>query len=129
MKIKLVKYLISFVAIFALSATTVLAVELQPPLGTGSFEEITNRVITTILGLSGVLALIAFIYGGIIWMISGGDPGKITKGKNMIVWAIIGLVVIFISYAALTFIFGALIGGEGTPGGGGLGNSGAGLGE
>lgn len=71
--------------------------------------DLANRVIKTALGISGVLALLAFIYAGIIWMIPFGDQtGNIKKGKQMMIWAVLGLVVIFGSYAILTFITGAL---------------------
>jgi hypothetical protein len=68
-----------------------------------------NRLITTALGISGVLALLAFIYGGILWMVPFGDQtGNIRKGKQMMVWAILGLVVIFGSNAVINFISTAL---------------------
>ncbi len=82
--------------------------ELQNPLG-GDFEEVIARVISYVLGLTGVFALIAFIYGGFVWMTSGGDSAKVTKGKNIMMWAVFGLVIIFSSYAILTTIFDALL--------------------
>ncbi len=77
------------------------------PLGSVTPLEIINNIITALLGLTGVLALIAFIYGGVLWMISFGDPGKVEKGKKMMIWAVIGLVVVFSSYAVLTLVFQA----------------------
>jgi len=85
------------------------SVTLDNPLGGDkTFEQVINSVITAVLGITGVLALIAFIYGGLTWMISYGDPGKIQKGKTMMVWAVAGLVVIFSAYAIITFVFDAL---------------------
>lgn len=82
---------------------------LTNPLGEGAtFAVVVNNVIKAILGLVGVLALIAFIWGGIEWMTSRGETQKIEKGKNMMLWAVYGLVIIFASYAIITFIFQAL---------------------
>ena len=80
---------------------------LDNPLG-ASFEAIVKGVITAALGLTGVLALLAFIYGGLIWMISGGDSSKVKKGKDAMMWAVFGIIVIFASYAVVSFVFTAL---------------------
>lgn len=124
MKLKQAKYLISFVFLLSIMALPVLiqAAELKNPLGEGTtFESVIQNVISAALGLSGVLALIAFIYGGITWMTSGGDSSKVQKGKNMMIWAVWGIVIIFSSYAILSYIFTALVG-EG--GGSNIGSNG-----
>ncbi|MFA5029728.1 MAG: pilin [Patescibacteria group bacterium] len=73
--------------------------------GIEAVQVITKNIITAALGFTGVLALIAFIYGGLLWMVSGGDSGRVTKGKNTMIWAIAGLVIIFLSYVILKMIF------------------------
>jgi|GEM_PF-938185 len=88
-------------------------VTLNNPLGPNSsahpIGDLANRLIKTALGISGVLALLAFVYGGILWMVPFGDQtGNIKKGKQMMVWAVLGLVVIFSSYAVINFIGTAL---------------------
>jgi len=89
------------------------------PLGNlKTFDQVVNNVIKVALGLTGVFALLAFIYGGITWMLSMGDPSKVTKGKNMMIWAVAGLLVIFASYAILVTVFQALgVGGGGSSSG------------
>ncbi len=82
--------------------------QLDNPLGDdATFPVIVNRVVTSVLGLVGVLALLAFVYGGVLWMVSRGDTAMIQKGKTMMTWAVFGIVIIFSSYAVLTFIFQA----------------------
>jgi len=85
-------------------------VKLANPLGKDAtnFSVVGNRLIKGMIGTTGVLAIIAFIWGGIFWMTSGGDPGRVKKGKDMMMWAIFGLVAIFGSYAILSLIFTAL---------------------
>jgi uncharacterized membrane protein YjfL (UPF0719 family) len=49
-----------------------------------------------------------FVYGGFTWLTSGGSAERIKKGKDILVWAVIGLVVIFASYTAVDFVLTAL---------------------
>ncbi len=57
-----------------------------------------------ILGLVGSLALLFFIYGGVLFLISGGSSDRITKGKTIIQNAVIGLLIVFLSYAIIQFV-------------------------
>jgi len=63
-----------------------------------------GQVIKAALGIVGSIALVMFIYGGFTWMTAAGNAEQITKGKNIIVWAAIGLVVIFASYSLVNFV-------------------------
>ncbi|PLX20284.1 hypothetical protein C0584_06080 [Candidatus Parcubacteria bacterium] len=84
------------------------------PIDATSPEQFIGNVINAVLGISGSLALLMFVYGGFTWMLSGGSPEKVSKGKNTLVWATIGLVVIFSSYALVNFVFTGLSGGSTT---------------
>jgi hypothetical protein len=46
----------------------------------------------------------------VLWMTSLGNTQQIEKGKETLKWATIGLMIIFASYAILSFIFKALSG-------------------
>ena len=81
--------------------------ELDDPLKGRDMPELVGDIIAYILGFVGVLALVMFIYGGITWMTSAGAAEKIKKGRDTIVWAILGLAFVFLSYAILDFILGA----------------------
>ncbi|MEK9158614.1 MAG: hypothetical protein AAB673_01310 [Patescibacteria group bacterium] len=122
------KYLkIIFVAVFCLAvaamfnqAALVLAVsgeqavvELDNPLGTKTPDKTfilqkTGTIIKGFLGVTGSIALVMFVYGGMMWLISGGNPDKIKKGKDVLVWAVIGLAIIFSSYFLVDLVVRAL---------------------
>ncbi len=89
-------------------------------------REIIGNVIKAMLGIVGSLALLIFIFGGFTWVTSAGNDEKIKKGKDMITWAAFGLVVIFLSYALVTFVISAITGESG--GSGSTGDSGVGQG-
>ena len=63
-----------------------------------------GQIIKTVLGLVGALALVMFIYGGFLWMTSGGKPEQVKKGQDTLVWAVLGLALIFFSYVLVNFI-------------------------
>ena len=56
-----------------------------------------------ILGIVGSLALLFFIYGGFVFLISGGSTTQIDKGKKILGGAVIGLIIVFASYLIIKF--------------------------
>lgn len=67
---------------------------------------IIGNGIKTVLGIIGSVALAVFIYGGVLWLTSGGNETRIKKGKDVILWATLGLVIIFAAYAIVGFFLG-----------------------
>ena len=89
----------------------VFGAKLENPLGESDLRIIIGRVIQALLGLSGTLALLMFVWGGIQWMTSGGVAEKIKKGKDTLIWATIGLVVIFTAYTLVSTLIEAITSG------------------
>lgn len=82
---------------------------LENPLGNISDPRvIVGLVIKVVLGIVGSLAMVIFIYGGLLWMTSSGNSETITKGRNTLLWAVIGLLVVFGSYTLVNFIIRSL---------------------
>lgn len=95
----------SFFSPILVSAQSEGVVTLDNPLGQGvTPQTLIGRVINAVLGIVGSLTLLMFIYGGILWMTAAGNSEQISKGKAVLVWAIIGLVVVFSSYSLVKFI-------------------------
>ena len=67
-----------------------------------------GKIINSVLGIVGSLALVMFIYGGITWMLSGGNQERVTKGKQILIWATIGIIIIFTAYALVKFVLEAM---------------------
>ena len=63
-----------------------------------------TKLINVMLFIIGVLSVIMIIYGGIIYVISAGDSGRVSKAKNTIMYAIVGLVVALLAYAIVNFV-------------------------
>ncbi len=58
------------------------------------------------LTFAGIIALFLVILGGIKYITSGGDPKAADGAKKTITWALIGLIVILMSFAVLNIIAG-----------------------
>jgi len=72
------------------------------------FVILAIRVSRIILGIVGSLALIMFIYGGFMFLISAGSSESITKARKIIVAAVIGLVIVFSSYLIIKFVLSSI---------------------
>lgn len=77
---------------------------------------IAGRIINIALGVLGIILLAIILYAGFLWMTSGGDSSKIEKAQKMIRNAVIGLVIILMSWAIAYYVINVLL--NATGGGG-----------
>jgi hypothetical protein len=56
-----------------------------------------------ILGVVGAVALLFFVYGGFVFILSGGNEQNVKKGKDILIGSIIGLAIVFASYLIVQF--------------------------
>lgn len=84
------------------------------PAGTTSLAGIVAIAIKAFLGLLGIIFLILIIYAGFNWMTAQGEEEKVTKAKETLQRAVIGLIIIIAAYSITYFVFNALPGGSGT---------------
>ena len=75
---------------------------------------VLNQFTNIALYVIGFISVVMLIWGGLRYVISGGDSKKITDAKNTILYALIGLVVAFLAYAIVNFVLNA-IGAASTP--------------
>jgi hypothetical protein len=78
------------------------AVNFTNPLSTNSFEALVMGIINWILGIVVSLAILFLIIGGLMYIVSAGDEERIKKAKNIIMYAIIGLGVVILSWSIIT---------------------------
>ncbi|MFH0814741.1 MAG: hypothetical protein V1902_01430 [Candidatus Falkowbacteria bacterium] len=67
-------------------------------------QTLAGKLILSAMGIVGSLALVFFIYGGIMWMIAGADPKKLNTAKQTMLWASLGLAIMFLSYIVVKMI-------------------------
>lgn len=78
--------------------------------GTGLLGEggIFERVAEALIILIGAISVIMLIIGGFRYVISQGDANAVEGAKNTILYAIVGIVVAFLSYGAVSFVINQL---------------------
>lgn len=76
-------------------------------------------IINVILGVLGIVAVVVVIIGGVRFITSQGDAAQVAKGRNTILYGLIGLVVALLSYAIVNFVLKGIsqntTSGGGTP--------------
>jgi len=72
-------------------------------------SQIIGLVIQAFLSILGVLFLIYILYAGYNWMTAHGDEEKVTKAKETIQRAVIGLIVTIGAYAITYFVIQKLV--------------------
>lgn len=71
---------------------------------------IINSITEWLLGIAAAIAVLFIIIGGLYYITSGGDEKRIETAKSTITYAILGIFVVSIAYAAVV-LANKLIGG------------------
>ncbi len=84
--------------------------EIGEELGLGDEDPrvIVAKVIRFFIGFLGIVAVGLIMYGGWLYMTSEGDEEQLTRAKNVIQSAVIGLIIILSAFAIATFILNML---------------------
>jgi hypothetical protein len=71
-------------------------------------DGVFNRITNTALYVIGAISVAMLVWGGLRYIISGGDSKKITDAKNTILYALLGLIIAFFAYAIVNFVLNAI---------------------
>lgn len=63
----------------------------------------------------GVAAFVAIVYSGLIMITSNGDAAKFATGRKNLLWAVIGLIIVFLSYFIVSFVYNFFSRGVSSP--------------
>jgi len=69
-----------------------------------NFGTVMGAAVTFVFVIATIIALGYLIWGGIKWIISQGDKQGVENARNHIIAAIIGLVLIFLSYLVINIV-------------------------
>jgi len=85
--------------------------------GGTTLRDIILLAINFILGFVGLIAVLMIIYGGFRLLTSGGDEEGSKDAKNIILYAIIGIIIILFSFAIINTLFDITTGSDTATGG------------
>ena len=75
----------------------------------GELPNVIVNILNGIIAVSGLIAVVFVIIGGVQYMTSAGDPGKTKKAKDTILYAVIGLIVCVLAFAIVNFVIKNII--------------------
>lgn len=79
-----------------------------------------STVSNVLLFIVGAVAVIMIVIGGLRYVTSGGDSTNVSAAKNTILYALVGVIVALLAYAAVRFVVSSFTGGGGGMGSGGM---------
>lgn len=88
----------------AFAASSIPGVTPVTPTGNLDIASVLSTVIYWVLGLSGGIAVLFLILGGLQYITSSGNKDKAEQAKQTILYAVIGLIVIALSFVIVAFV-------------------------
>lgn len=62
-------------------------------------KDVVPGLIKLFLGIAGTISFCVFVYAGVMMVVSQGNEEALKKFKDILIWSVIGLVCITMSYA------------------------------
>lgn len=84
--------------------------EVSPIETSSSISQIAAKILAAIIiPIAAAIAVAAVIYGGVLYITSQGDPEKLTKAKKTLLYAIIGIFLVALSWAIVITLSGGFL--------------------
>lgn len=103
---KSAKNLIMLVALIGIVATLFNGDVAFAADGAAQAESFIKNIIKTGIGIVGVIAVGAIVYGGFKYVKSTGHPDKLKEAKDTIIYAGVGLVIVLAAYSIVDWVAG-----------------------
>ena len=72
--------------------------------GEKSLMSNVSMLINVFASVMGFLAVGMIIYGGFMLLTAQGDPARIKRGKDVVLYSVIGLILVVLAYAIVNFV-------------------------
>ena len=60
-------------------------------------------VVNYIIGIVAIIAVVMIVYAGYLYIMAGADEKNVDKAKKMLLYGVIGVVVVILSYSIVSF--------------------------
>ncbi|MDD2758446.1 MAG: pilin [Patescibacteria group bacterium] len=77
-----------------------------------SLSRTVGSIIKSVLSVIGVIFLVLTIYAGVLWMTAAGNEEKVTKATGIIKAAVIGLIIVVLSYGVTALVMNFVVGAQ-----------------
>jgi Ni,Fe-hydrogenase I cytochrome b subunit len=76
--------------------------------GPTSDKDVIKNALMPIYFWAGVLAVIIIIVAGFLYVTSSGNPQQITRAKNAIIGAVVGLIIVLVAFTLTNIVLGGI---------------------
>ncbi len=76
---------------------------------TATLPQRVGQLLNGALSVIGIIFLILTVYGGFRILLSRGEADKIKVGRETILYGVLGMIIIVISYSLTTFVFDVFV--------------------
>jgi len=106
MKDKKISYsfLILVIGLIFLLPANAQMVEIDNPITSDSFADLASKIIEFIFYIALAIAPIMFIVAGLAFITAAGDPEKIKRAKDIVLWTVIGLMIVLMATGIIQVI-------------------------
>lgn len=66
--------------------------------------DIVANVATVVSTIGGIVAVLTVMFGGFLYITSNGDSSKAAKGRNVIIYSLVGLVIVVVAPLIVSFV-------------------------
>ena len=113
---RIIRYIIASFSLLLLPVAPAFAQGDLCPSGSGGFNALCSNVghqtfsgfisigVSILLLAAVVIAIVFLIWGGIKWILSGGDKAAVEGARNHVIGAIVGLVIAFLTYFIINIV-------------------------
>jgi len=91
-----------------LAAITLKPEDIGLPTSTSSVTDIITRTTKLLAAVIGLLSVVFIIIGSLQMVSSAGNPSNFARGREAVMYAVVGVVVAISAYALVAFISGSL---------------------
>jgi hypothetical protein len=79
-------------------------IQIENPIKAKNFEELIDSLVNFLFYVAIVLAPLMIVWGGILFLTSGGDSKKYETGKSVIMYAAIGLFIVMFAKGVISIV-------------------------
>jgi cytochrome bd-type quinol oxidase subunit 2 len=76
----------------------------NPNINTADPKQMTVNIINYLLFFLGVIAVVAIVYAGILFLVSGGEAERTARARSTFLYAIIGIIIIVLAFAIVRWV-------------------------
>ncbi|NQV00465.1 MAG: hypothetical protein HQ538_07030 [Parcubacteria group bacterium] len=74
------------------------------PITDKSIPEVVTSIISYVIGIIGIILIVLIVYGGVLYATSSGNEEQIERGKKVLTYSIIGIVIVALSFVITNYV-------------------------